>query len=111
MKPVINSSDFGYVVINDERHNSVVLYSGGEIKDVPVEHDSINIDFVDQYLKPGIGLVIIGTGTAGVLKVPADLEPHLKEKGIGLIAKITPEAIVEFNNTIKNTVAFIHVTC
>jgi len=113
MKPIINSSGFGYIVINNEqiKHHVVVYYDGEVLKNEPVAHDCITITFVEKYLNPDIELVIIGTGVGGVLNVPAEIAPYLKQKGIELIAEKTPRIIKAFNSTAKNTVALIHVTC
>ncbi|MFH1450651.1 MAG: MTH938/NDUFAF3 family protein [archaeon] len=112
MKPVINGSSFGTIIIDEKVYtNHVIVYSDGEIKKANIRHESLTVDFVKPFLKPGIELVIIATGTSGCLHLYEGLKDFLKEKNIELFTGLTPAACEKFNKTKKKTVAFLHLTC
>lgn len=70
-------------------------------------------DFTDLIAaKPEI--IIIGTGSSGVVNVPQDIIDLVESSGIKLIIKRTKEACEEYNKLIKqkkNVAAIMHNTC
>ena len=59
-------------------------------------------------------VLIVGTGAHGVMKVPGSTKGMLKEDGIELVDRVTPEAYKIFNKYIgegKKAVGAFHLTC
>lgn len=67
---------------------------------------------IDLLIK-GPDTIVIGTGTAGCVKIEKAAENFAKSKNVELIVKKTPEAVEEFNKLSKEkkVIAVIHVTC
>jgi hypothetical protein len=58
--------------------------------------------------------IIIGTGWAGVVKVPPAIEKEAEHRGIELKPLKSPKAVKEFNRLVaegKKVNALIHATC
>ena len=58
-------------------------------------------------------ILIIGTGSAGVMRVPEDVQNEIRNKGIELIIEPTESACNTFNkiSKTKHVVAALHLTC
>lgn len=110
MKPVFDGTTFGSATVNGTTYESVEVFWDGEIRTEHIGH-TVTREQLEGFLKEGIELVILGTGQSGCASLDEDAKALLEEKGIGLIALETPQAIQEFNKTDKKAVALIHVTC
>jgi hypothetical protein len=71
------------------------------------------IEDVSDILSHPPEVLIIGTGSAGVLKVPEDVQQYIENQGITLIIQRTGEAYKTYNKLkdIKHIVAAFHLTC
>lgn len=111
--PKVDSSYFGSIIIDGKKFNSDVIVSwNGEIKERQSSHDFTKSEFQDILMRDP-EIVVIGTGTAGLMKVDPSIEVLAKVEGIELIARQTPQATEEFNKYAKRkkVVAIFHVTC
>jgi len=111
--PKINSFRFGSLTINRKRYdNDMIVHWDGEVVPKDSSHTFSKGELIDLLLK-GPETIIVGTGTAGLVKIEKDAENFAKLKNIELIVKKTPEAIEEFNRLSKDkkVIAVIHVTC
>lgn len=109
----INSFRFGSLTINNKTYdNDMTVHWDGEVNPRESDHIFSKEELIDLLLK-GPETIIIGTGTAGCVKIEQDAEKFAKQKNIEMIVKKTPEAIEEFNRLSKNkkVIAVIHVTC
>lgn len=113
---IINSTKFGSIIVDgkiyDEYDNYIISWKG-EIEglNVVVRH-MFSKPELDAVMKKNPGMIIVGTGDSGLLKVSDEVRNVCKQKGIKLIEMISKKAIIEFNNNLnKKVVAFIHVTC
>jgi len=116
MFTMIDSYSFGKIIIDGEEYNSdVIVYSdhvnnnwwrkSGHILSKEDLREIVNH-------KPEI--LVVGTGSVGLLKVPGKTKGYLDEKGIELVVEKTPEAVNIFNKKIeekKNVVGAFHITC
>jgi len=111
--PKINSFRFGSLTIDRKKYkDDMVIHWDGEINSRESSHIFSKSELIDLLLK-GPETIIIGTGTAGNVKIGRDAEKSARLKNIELIVKKTPEAIEEFNKLSKSkkVIAVIHVTC
>jgi hypothetical protein len=109
----IDSSYFGNIIVDGKKfdHDVALDWKGG-IQKRPGSHQITRRDIQDLLLKDP-EVIIIGTGTAGMMKVDPSAEVEARMSNIDLIVKITPDAIKEFNKHAKRrkAVAIMHVTC
>lgn len=76
-------------------------------------HRLASNDIVD-ILDSGPDLLVVGTGYAGNLDIPADLRRDLAERGIRLVSERTAEAVELFNRHRAqgdNVAGAFHLTC
>jgi len=117
----IDSTVFGSITISGKTYDQVLI-----VGDKVIERDEaklnrlfgtthyISDEEVDSLLSNNPELIIIGNGTAGVLKVADKIKKKLKKANINLKILLTPLAVEEFNKQRKtnNRVnALIHTTC
>lgn len=111
--PKIDNSYFGTIIIDGRKFDSdVVVGWDGRIESKSGSHSFTKAD-LNELMMRDPEVVIVGTGTVGNVKVDADAEIAARTHGIELIAKLTPQAIQEFNKHAKRrkTIAVMHVTC
>ena len=78
------------------------------------EGHNLCIEDLKEVLKRKPEILIIGTGYAGVMKVPREVINELEARGIKVIVKKTKEACEEFNKLVKEgkkVAAALHLTC
>jgi len=115
---LIDSYNFGVIVINGKRYVSDVIVfpervlAGWWRK----EGHRLAIDDLKTVLKtkPKPEILVVGTGYYGFVKVMPEVEQRLTKKGINLVAQPTREACETFNQLLnkgKRVVAALHLTC
>jgi len=112
----IDSYKFGTIVINGQEYTSDVIIYHDRVDDSwwrNEEHRLIPSDIPDvMNAQPDI--LIIGTGYAGVLKVPKEIAGHIASHGIEVMIEKTPRAVELYNSflgTKKYAIAALHLTC
>lgn len=108
----IDSYSFGRIVIDGKEFDKDVIILNDSVEGW-IREDSHNIepsdiDVVDKE-KPEV--IIIGTGSSGIMHVPERTITFIKNKDIGLVIQNTHDAVKTFNETDKRKVAFLHLTC
>ena len=109
----VNNFFFGNITINGKKFdNDIIVYWDGEIQERRSSHEFKKSEFIDVVMKKP-EVLIIGIGTANMVKVSPEVELEAKIQGIELVMKKTPDAIAEFNKLIgkKKVVAMFHLTC
>jgi hypothetical protein len=73
----------------------------------------LQIEDLKDILNEEPGLLIIGTGAMGVMKVPKELKKQLEEKNIELYVEKTGKAVEVFNSADKSkkVIGAFHLTC
>jgi hypothetical protein len=73
----------------------------------------LQMEDLEEILKEKPGILIIGTGYMGVMKVPRVLKEQLENKGIDLYVERSGKAVKLFNgvDTTKGVIAAFHLTC
>jgi len=112
---MIDSYDFGRIVINGRRYTTDLIVFHDRVKDGwwRKEGHSLHIKDLDEVVQGNPKVIIIGTGYSGLMKVPAETREYVESKGIELIAQRTAEACKTFNSLVKSkkVVAALHLTC
>ena len=113
---MIDSYSFGRIVIDETTYNqdlklikNLVISNWWRKNGHLVEPDDIN-----DILKSGIEILILGRGDPGLMKATDGLKHLLEQKDIKLIEKPTAEAVTIYNHLFtsnKNIAAGFHLTC
>jgi len=115
---LIESYDFGVVVINGRRYTSDVIVFPERVIDGWWRREGHRIymedlkEILDYEPKPEV--LAVGTGYYGIVKISPDVEKALKSKGIELVAQPTREACQTFNQLLKSNKRVsgaFHITC
>ncbi|MEM3703192.1 MAG: MTH938/NDUFAF3 family protein [Candidatus Bathyarchaeia archaeon] len=115
---MIESYDFGVMVINGKRYTSDVIVFPNEVISGwwRKEGHKIYVGDLKKILshEPPIEVLVVGAGYSGLVKVMPEVENTLKERGVKLIVQLTGEAYKTFNELlrVKKVVAgAFHLTC
>jgi hypothetical protein len=109
----INSFRFGSLTINNKTYDTDMVVSwDGELIPRESSHTFSKEELMDMLVK-GPEVILIGTGTAGCVKIDKDVEDLAQSKNVEIMAKKTADAVDEFNKASKKKkiVAMLHVTC
>ncbi len=111
---MIENYRFGKISINGKTYTNDVLIFEDEIREWWREKGhTLQVQDLEWILNKDPEILIIGTGSLGVLKVPTKVKDHLESQGIELNAKQTEKAC-ELYNTLrdkKKVGAGLHLTC
>ena len=115
---VINSIKFGSITVDgriyDREDNYIVFWDDGIIGLHTAERHVFGRPELEMILKKDPEMVIVGTGTSGLLRVSEEVRSLCRQKGVELVEMVSRTAIERFNeafNQGKKVAAFIHVTC
>jgi len=115
---MIDSYDFGVMVINGKRYTSDVIVFPERVMSGWWRREGHRIyveDLKEVFSrKPPLEVLVIGTGYSGLVKIMPEVNEALKERGIKLIAQPTGEAYKTFNELLKAGKAVagaFHLTC
>lgn len=112
---MIDSYDFGEIVINGKRYSSDVIIYPDRVKDQWWRKDGhrLSIDDLEDVLDCEPETVVVGLGNPGLMRVLPETEKLIKSKGIKLIVQPTKEACQTYNSIFssRKVVALLHLTC
>ena len=112
---MIESYNFGKIVINSKEYHSDIIIYKDSIDDKWWRREShrLCMEDIKKILDNKPAALIIGTGCYGLMKVPLELIKYLESKNIEVIIKKTKAACDEYNTLYqkKNVVAAFHLTC
>ncbi|MGB9676588.1 MAG: Mth938-like domain-containing protein [Candidatus Bathyarchaeales archaeon] len=115
---MIDSYDFGVIVINGKSYTSDVIVFPEKVLDGWWRREGHKIcledlrEVLSYETKPEV--LVIGTGYYGMVKILPGVKEALKSHGITLIAQQTREACQTFNKLSKSkkrVVGAFHLTC
>ncbi len=112
---MIDSYHFGTVVIDGKRYNSDVIIfpihieSGWRRK----KAHQLHLDDIKNIMEEKPQVLIIGTGSTGLLKVLPETQEYLKKQDVKLIAQSTNQACETYNRIFgsEKVIAALHLTC
>jgi hypothetical protein len=111
----IEAYDFGSITIDGKTYDRDLKIVGGKI--VPEwwrrEGHKLLPEDIEDVLEAKPGVLVVGTGYDGLMRVSDAVARRLAGAGIDLVARPTREAIEEFNRLAETgTIAFAaHLTC
>ncbi len=115
---MIDSYDFGVMVINGKRYASDVIVFPEKIIDGwwRREGHKVYTEDLKEILehKPKLEVLVVGTGYYGLVKISPEASEALKSHGIELVAQPTGEAYQTFNKLLKSNkrvAGAFHLTC
>ena len=113
--PIIESYDFGRIVIDGEDYTADVIITPAGVKADwwRKEGHSLCPEDLEGVLKSDIEVVIIGCGASGILTVPDDTRKWLEGQGVRLVAVPTRDACERYNEIAGSgkVIAGLHLTC
>ena len=112
---MINSYDFGKVVINGKMYESDVIIYPDRVNGSwwRKEGHQLCVDDLEDVLESRPDTIVVGTGNPGLMVVLPETEQLIKSKGIKLIAQPTKEACKLYNQLFSSqkVIALLHLTC
>jgi len=113
---MIEQYSFGNIVINSVKYTNDMKIVLGKV--VPEwwrkRGHSVDVDDIQDILKSGPDIVVIGKGSPGLMKATRALRKFLKDHNVKLIEEKTIRAVETFNRLLKegqNIAAGFHLTC
>ena len=110
--PKITNFSFGSISINGRKYETdIIVFWDGEILERVRTHVFSKKELMEILVKDP-ELVVIGTGTAGNMKVENQAADYTKLNGIELIVKTTDKAVKDFNDMVrkKRVAAVFHIS-
>jgi len=112
---MIDSYDFGRIVINGKRYNSDLIVFPDKVGDGwwRKEDHQLHVEDLKDVLEAKPEVLVVGTGYSGLMTVPPETRKYVESEGIELIAQRTAEACKTFNRLVQSrkVVAALHLTC
>jgi len=112
---MIDSYDFGRIVVNGKKFGSDVIIFADRIDGNwwRREGHTLIVDDLKEIVEAKPEVLVVGTGYSGLMKIPLETERYLKSLGIELIAAKTERACKTYNELSKSrrVVAALHLTC
>ena len=112
---MIDSYDFGRIIIDGKRYNRDLILFPDRVKDDwwrKMGH-RLQMEDLKEILEAKPEVLVVGTGYYGAMAVPTETRRHVESEGIELIVAKTAEACKTFNRlvTSRKVVAALHLTC
>ena len=120
MKPKINSTSFGSIMINDVLYNNdVVISLSGQVgkrrkklsKAVYGTSHTLSVEEIEHVYEDGAEKLIVGTGQFGLVKLSDEAAKFLESRRCVCLLYPTPRAVKEWNSTWAASIGLFHVTC
>lgn len=112
---MIDSYDFGRIVIDGRRYTTDVIIFPDRVKGGwwRMEGHRLHVEDLEEVLRERPAVLIVGTGYSGLMRVPNEVRDFFESMGIELIAQSTREACKTFNRLVQSrqVVAALHLTC
>ena len=112
---MIDSYQFGQIVINGKKYTSDVIIFPDRVKENwwrKTGHQ-LCLEDIAEVITENPEVLIIGTGASGLVRVLPEVKQSLEAQGIQLIAQPTNEACNLYNQLChsQRVVAALHLTC
>ncbi len=112
---MIDSYEFGAVVIDGRRYSSDVIIYPDRVEDDwwRREGHELCIDDLGDVVEKRPQVIVVGTGQPGLMRVLAETETYIKSQKIELIIRSTKEACRIYNqlSSSHRVIALLHLTC
>jgi hypothetical protein len=120
MKPHIESSGFGWILVDGKRFDhDIVIRLDGTVekrkkklsKVVFGSSHTLSLDEAKHVYTEGARQLVIGTGQSGILQLSDEAFQYYKKKGCDVSLAPTQEAITLWNESQGESIGLFHVTC
>jgi len=116
MPPIIEAYGFGYIVVDGKRYTSDVIIFPDRVMDGwwRKEGHKLYVEDLEEVFKAKPEVLVVGTGYAGLMKVPEETRKYIAGQGIELIVESTRKAWKTYNKLAQSgrrVVAAFHLTC
>ena len=115
IKMKIEHYSFGRITIDGKTYTSDVIIYQGRVDSSWWRKEGHNLNIADltDVINAKPGVLIVGTGSSGLMKVPKETISHLESKGIKVHVSLTEKAVELFNKLqkVKVVIAALHLTC
>ncbi len=120
MKPKINTTAFGSITIDNEKHNHDVLIRLNSTvkkrkkklsKNIYGTSHVISLDEAKHIYEKGAKLLIVGSGQYDQVKLSEEASHYFRKKKCKILLYPTPKAIETWNKEQGKVIALFHVTC
>ena len=112
---IIDSYQFGLIVVNGRRYTSDVIISPNRVKNNwwKKRGHQLCLDDIAEVIAEEPEVLVVGTGTSGLMKVLPEVEQATQACGTKLIVETTDEACHTYNQLCRSqrAVAALHITC
>jgi hypothetical protein len=113
--PHIDTYRFGHLVVDGQSYNRDVIILPNRVLAGwwRKEGHSLHPDDLEAVFEAGPGLLVVGQGTYGRMRVTPETRQALQAAGIELIAQPTKEACQTYNSLReqRSVAAALHLTC
>jgi len=112
---IIDSYQFGQIVISGRQYTSDVVIFPDSVTDNwwrKTGHQ-LCLDDIAEVLTENPEVLVVGTGSSGLVKVAPEVLPVVEARGIELIVEATDKACNTYNQLChsRRVVAVLHLTC
>lgn len=111
----IEHYEFGKIVIEGREYRSDVIISESGVMDNWRRKDGhrIKVEDVSRILDRKPDILVIGTGSSGMMEVPLETRDFIESKGIEVVVGETDNACRLYNELSKRktVIAALHLTC
>ncbi len=120
MKPKIDRTEFGHIVIAGEAYDhDVVIRLDGQVKKRKKKLSKaiygtshvISLDEARHVYEDGAELLIVGTGQHGLVELSEEAADFFERHGCRVDLRPTPDAIQAWNEAKGAVIGLFHVTC
>ena len=112
---MIENYSFGRITINGKTYTSDIIIFPNRIQSSWWRESghSLSLKDIEAVLTLKSEVLIIGTGSAGLMEVPSQVADEIRSRGIELIVERTADAVETYNRLCKQrfTVGAFHLTC
>ena len=111
----IEHYSFGSITINGRTYTSDVIIYPDRVNASWWRKEGHNLNIVDltDVLNAKPDVLLVGTGSSGLMKVPKETLSYLESKGIKVHVSLTAQSVDLFNKlqSEKKVIAAFHLTC
>ncbi|MCP4541646.1 MAG: hypothetical protein GY832_31320 [Chloroflexi bacterium] len=120
MKPKIDKTEFGWILIEDNKfEHDVIIRLGGEVKKrkkklsqaIYGTSHTISLDEAKHVYEEGAEQLVIGAGQFGLVELSDEAADYFEHHGCRVVLHPTSQAIQAWNEAEGDVIALFHVTC
>ncbi|MDI6815100.1 MAG: MTH938/NDUFAF3 family protein [Dehalococcoidales bacterium] len=112
---IIDSYQFGLIVVNGKRYSSDVIIFPDRVRGDWWRKGGhqLCLDDIAEVIAENPEVLVVGTGASGLMKVLPEVQQAVEARGIKLIVETTDRACHTYNQLChsQKVVAALHLTC